>query len=155
MWNQLAHQILVTESLKQNDYDPCVYYDDLDGDRWIIVLIFVDDLLVIGSSMRSDEFISNITKKLCISSNSELKRYISVDVDTHPEGGFFLSQTSDILKCVVKHGLSEAKPVVTPFSENGHCSLNSCFELHNKHLLFSSVNFMISIVCFSFPSSCH
>ena len=32
LWNQLAHQILVTESLKQNDYDPCVYYDDLDGD---------------------------------------------------------------------------------------------------------------------------
>ena len=120
MWNQLAHQILVTESLKQNDYDLCVYYDDLDGDRWIIVLIFVDDLLVIGSSMRSDKFISNITKKLCISSNSELKRYIGVDVDTHPEGGFFLSQTSDILKCVAKHGLSEAKPVATPGDPNFH-----------------------------------
>ena len=39
--------------------------------------------------------------------------------------------------------------IVMPFSENGHCSLNSCFELHNKHLLFSSVNFAISIVCFS------
>ena len=51
LWNQLAHQILVTELLKQNDYDPCVYYDDLDGDWWIIVLIFVDDLLVIRSSM--------------------------------------------------------------------------------------------------------
>ena len=35
------------------------------------------------------------------------------------------------------------------FSENGHCSLNSCFELHNKHLLFSSVNFAISVICFS------
>ena len=88
LWNQLAHQILVTKSLKQNNYDPCVYYDDLNGDRWIIVLIFVDDLLVIGSSTRSDEFISNITKKLCISLNSELKQYISVDVDTHPNGGF-------------------------------------------------------------------
>ena len=98
----------------------CVYYDDLDGDRWIIVLIFVDDLLVIGSSTRSDEFISSITKKLCISSNSELKRYIGVDVDTHPEGGFFLSQTSDILKCVAKHGLSDAKPVVTPGDPDFH-----------------------------------
>ena len=43
--------------------------------------------------MQVDKFISNITKKLCISSNSELKRYIGVDVDTHPDGGFFLSQT--------------------------------------------------------------
>ena len=95
-----------------------MYYDDLDGDWWIIVLIFVDDLLVIGSSTRSDEFISNITKKLCISSNSELKRYIGMDVDAHPKGGFFLSQTSDILKCVAKHGLSDAKPVVTPGDPN-------------------------------------
>ena len=55
LWNQLAHQILVTESLKQNDYDPCVYYDDLDGDRWIIVLIFVDDLLVIGVGRYFDD----------------------------------------------------------------------------------------------------
>ena len=113
MWNQLAHQILVTESLKQNDYDLCVYYNDLDRDRWIIVLIFVDDLLVIGSSMRSDEFISNITKKLCISSNSELKQYIGVDVDTHPEGGFFLSQTSDILKCVANIGAESVHRTLT------------------------------------------
>ena len=97
-----------------------MYYDDLDRDRWILVLIFVDDLLVIGSSMRSDEFISNITKKLCISLNSELKRYIGVDVDTHPKGGFFLSQTSDILKCVAKHGLSDAKPIAIPGDPDFH-----------------------------------
>ena len=70
--------------------------------------------------MRSDEFISNIMKKLCISSNSELKRYIGVDVDTHPEGGFFLSQTSDILKCVAKHGLSDTKPIATPGDPDFH-----------------------------------
>ena len=43
-----------------------------------------------------------------------------MDVDTHPEGGFFLSQTSDILKCVVKHGLSDAKPVATPGDPDFH-----------------------------------
>ena len=37
-----------------------------------------------------------------------------MDVNTHPDGGFFLSQTSDILKCVAKHGLSDAKPIATP-----------------------------------------
>ena len=29
LWNQLAHQILLAESVKQSEYDPCVYYDDL------------------------------------------------------------------------------------------------------------------------------
>ena len=43
-----------------------------------------------------------------------------MDVDTHPEGGLFLSQTSDILKCVVKHGLSDAKPVATPGDPDFH-----------------------------------
>ena len=71
-------------------------------------------------STRLDEFISNIMKKLCISSNSKLKQYISVDVDTHPDGGFFLSQTSDILKCVAKHRLSDAKPVATPGDPDFH-----------------------------------
>ena len=32
LWNRLAHQVLLAESLKQSDYDPCVYYDDLDGE---------------------------------------------------------------------------------------------------------------------------
>ena len=43
-----------------------------------------------------------------------------MDVDTHPEGGFFLSQTSDILKCVARHGLSDTKPVATPGDPDFH-----------------------------------
>ena len=54
----------------------------------------MDDFLVIGSGDRMEEFIANISKKLCISSNAELSRYIGIDVTKHPDGGFFLSQSS-------------------------------------------------------------
>ena len=84
------------------------------------MLIFVNDFLVIRSGDRMEEFIMNISKKLCISSNAELSRYIGIDISKHPEGGFFLSQSSDIQKCIAKHGLSNVKPIATPGDPDFH-----------------------------------
>ena len=114
LWNKLADSILRSAGLTQNEYDPCVYLDAIDTDNWIIVLIFVDDFLITGSPKRVDQLINFLRSRLSISSNDEISRYIGITIKRNENGDFLLSQTDEILACIKKFGMQDAKPMKTP-----------------------------------------
>ena len=122
LWNKLAHAILTAYGFSQNDYDPCVYLNSVDSANWAVVLVFVDDFLVIGSPHETDRVIEYIGKRLVISSNSEVSRYVGIDVRRDENGGFALSQAPTILSCIKEFGMSGAKPCSSPSDPSVICS---------------------------------
>jgi len=64
-WNKALSQYLVDDyGLKTSDADPCLYVGDVTKEGYIVVLVYVDDIIVAGSDRAEvDRFKAAISKR--------------------------------------------------------------------------------------------
>lgn len=123
-WNNAAKATLNQAGFQQSRADPCLFTSKEQGGALIHVLLYVDDLLVIGKN-------AEITRKIGEQLNQyfemtdlgDVKHYLGIQVERKEDGSFLIHQQTKIHHMLKEHGMLEAKPVATPM-ETGFLSNN-------------------------------
>ena len=113
-------------------YNHCVYFKILEDGSYIILLLYVDDMLVARSNMQE---INVLKRKLANSfamkdlgaAKQILGMRITRDEKKHK---LTLSQSEYIEKVLERFKMQDAKPVSTPLAS--HFKLRRCVQRHNK-----------------------
>lgn len=113
-WHEKFDRAVLSFGFEINDSDKCVY-TKLKGDECIILCLYVDDILLFGTSLA----VVNETKAL-LSGKFDMKDMGCADVIlglklTRSTDGIAISQAHYVEKVLEKYGYSHVKSVVTPY----------------------------------------
>ena len=130
-WYFKLHSCLISLGFTKSNYEPSLYLKQSDSNT-IIVGVYVDDLIVTGSSSAGiEKFKEEMTREFDMSDLGFLSSYLGIEVKQGNQC-VFLSQTSYARKLLEHANLGECNVVTTPLearvkftNEEGGIRVNS------------------------------
>lgn len=121
-WNRHITEILAKLKFKRSVADPCLYTRIEKNASITYILLYVDDLLVVGENENSTmEIKKQLDNYFEVRDLGEAKHYLGIKIERNQKGDILLSQETKIKQMVQLHELTEAKPAKTPM-ETGFLS---------------------------------
>ena len=155
-WYLKFDQFMTENNFIRCESDPCVYYKKFPDGSFILLLLYVDDMLVTGSSMKLIlELKEKMSRKFAMKDLGAAKRIFGMDIirDRHKRE-IKLSQEHYVLKVLDRFGMADAKPVSTPLADHFKLSLAMCPKTQEeqdymKNIPYSSAvgSLMYAMVC--------
>ncbi|CAI7785106.1 unnamed protein product [Closterium sp. NIES-54] len=85
LWQQYLHNIVLEIGFKQLPHDPGMYRRNFCGE-YILLTVFVDDLLYTGSSNELlEQFEKNLAGRVDITCNHDVKQFLGLNISYSPE----------------------------------------------------------------------
>jgi hypothetical protein len=110
MWYSLISEVLCRRGFRRSKYEPCCYILDPNGgidDSYVIVCVYVDDLLITGPNVQNVEdikqYLAESFKK--IKDLTEVKKYLVLKIQ-RVENQIILNQEDYIEDIVIEYGKS-------------------------------------------------
>ena len=155
-WYKKFDSFMVGHGYQRTAADYCVYFKRYPGEKFIILLLYVDDMLIVGQDRAQ---ISKLKEELAESFEMKdlgpTKQILGMEITRDRKNRrLWLSQERYVERILERFNMKEAKPVTTPLG--GHCKLSksSCpsTEEENKKMVvipYSSAvgSLMYAMVC--------
>lgn len=136
--------------------DPCVYYKKLDSSEFVLLLLYVDDMLVTGSSMKIIcDLKQLLAQNFAMKDLGAAKRILGMRIIRDRQNKENrLSQEKYITEVLERFGMKDLKPVVTPLPDHFHLSSEMCPDTQEdkdftKYIPYSSAvgSLMYAMIC--------
>jgi hypothetical protein len=112
-WNKVLHEHLERCSFIRNPADHCVYKKQV-GDKIIIVVVWVDDLVIASNSMKlMEEFKTSMKSQFRMKDLGAITSFLGIDFK-QSQGEIKMNQSRFILKILERFGMTDCKPRSTP-----------------------------------------
>lgn len=123
--------------------DHCVYFKRLDNGSYIIMLLYVDDMLVDGSNMQQ---INELKQKLARSFSMEdlgvAKKILGMQIIQDRENRTLnLSQSEYIKKVLKRFNMQDAKAVSTPLASHFKLTKEMCPKAQEEVDKMSNISY--------------
>ncbi len=122
-WSDKIGQYLVTSGFQTSNVDFSLYVKKTNHGI-VVVVIYVDDLIIIGDS---DADISDLKKllkrKFEMKDLGELRYFLGIEVIHSPEG-IWLLQRQYALNKLSEYGMTGYKPILIPLEQNVKLSVD-------------------------------
>ncbi|UYV72048.1 hypothetical protein LAZ67_9001660 [Cordylochernes scorpioides] len=116
-WNKKINEILYQLGMIRTKCDPCVYKLQR-GKEYAILGLYVDDLIIAGTSKEiNDNLASEIKKYVTLTEKKDGEPFIGIEIK-RAEDGSYLSQTHYIDTILHRFGLEECNSVQTLGDQN-------------------------------------
>ena len=133
-WYKNFDSFMVGHGYQRTAADYCVYFKQFLGEKFIILLLYVDDMLIVGHDRAK---ISKLKEKLAKSFDrkdlSPVKQILGMEITRDRKNRrLWLSQESYVERILERFNMKKAKPVTTPLG--GHFKLikKSCPSTEEK-----------------------
>ena len=104
------------------------------------VLIYVDDIIITGSSSaKIKQLISDLSKAFALKELGDLNYFLGIEVHTLPDGSLHMSQSKYVRDLLVKANMWDAKSLPTPMVSNLKLSKHGSSYLSDPTLYRSIV----------------
>lgn len=118
-WNDQFHSFVTQLGFKRSNVDTCLYHL-----RWsgfvVYLLLYVDDIIIVSDRLELvDRIKQQLSNQFEMSDMGELKLFLGLKVDRDLSGGTMkISQPKYIADLLQRFGMSDCKPVATPWELN-------------------------------------
>lgn len=123
-WYARLHIALLAWHLTQSQSDPNLYFTHIGSDT-IALLVYVDDILITGSSIHLISQLKNhLHQTFQTNDLGPIKRYLGVQFD-RTSHGLHMHQTEYALSILQQFNMEDCSPAFTPLPEGTNPSKNS------------------------------
>jgi len=114
-WNKRTTEVLAQIGFQSGKADQCLHIRREKNGTITYVLIYVDDLLVAGTSAEVTKGVSrDLQQYFDIKDLGNVGHYLGIQIQCRADGSFLLNQKEKIVRMLEEYGLLDSKPVVTP-----------------------------------------
>src|SRR3954469_25187831 len=105
-------------SFIRSQFDHCVYFIFLPGNSFVILLLYVGDILIASNNVEDVKRVkAKLNKEFDMKDLGVASRIIGIDIRRdRKQSKLCLSQEAYLRKILNKLGMSNSKPVVTPIN---------------------------------------
>ena len=117
-WNHMVHKWLEGYGLKRGKSDHCLYVKkDVAGEIVLIVVIYVDDMLIIGNRGDIDAVKKAVSQEFAVKDLGELKWMLGMKFERDRKNRTIeITQKTYIQQVMEKTGMTESRGAYTPMS---------------------------------------
>lgn len=130
-------------------YDCCVYARSLGDSSFIVMLLYVDDILIAANRLHNvNELKTKLGKEFDMKDIGVAKKILGMEI--HMDIGankLWLSQKSYVEGVLRKFDMSKAKPVSIPLENHFKLSLEQCLKTDSKIEGMSKIPYASAIGC--------
>nr|AAL31045.1 putative polyprotein [Oryza sativa Japonica Group] len=117
-WHEKFDTTLTSAGFVVNEADKCVYYR-YGGGEGVILCLYVDDILIFGTSFNVIEEVKDyLFKSFEMKDLGEADVILNIKLQRGDEGGITLVQSHYVDKVLSRFGYSDCKPAPTPYDPN-------------------------------------
>nr|ABB47865.2 retrotransposon protein, putative, Ty1-copia subclass [Oryza sativa Japonica Group] len=114
-WHEKFDTTLTSAGFVVNEADKCVYYR-YGGGEVVILCLYVDDILIFGTSLNVIEEVKDyLSKSFEMKDLGEADVILNIKLQRGDEGGITLVQSYYVDKVLSRFGYSDCKPAPTPY----------------------------------------
>jgi Reverse transcriptase (RNA-dependent DNA polymerase)/gag-polypeptide of LTR copia-type len=127
LWNTDLKQKLFSLGFIQSDADESIFVlPPSDSNAYIIIAVYVDDLLALSPSVETIEYIhAKINESFKCRNLGKVKTFLGIDVARHTDtGSVYISQSRYLRRILRRFNMHQSNPVQTP--------LDPSFSLHRR-----------------------
>ena len=117
LWYQTLHARLVEQGFQRCAYDVGLYYQYVDQ-RIVLVTVYVDDMLIIGTPSDIDNIIAGLRERFVLKDLGRVSYLLGMEVHYRPGVILCLSQTAYIDRMLLQFQMDQAKTVRSPQMQN-------------------------------------
>jgi len=109
LWDKFLCKAIKLQGFRQLMHDQCIFIKELSGDRKVILVKYVDDIIITGNNASMiesvlDGFEKSFTK---MTRDEDVKRYVGIDIDyDRVNGSIRLSQKPFIQRLLQKYNIN-------------------------------------------------
>jgi hypothetical protein len=114
-WHEKFDTTLTSAGFVVNEADKCVYYR-YGGGEGVILCLYVDDILIFGTSLNVIEEVKDyLSKNFEMKDLGEANVILNIKLQRGDEDGITLVQSHYVDKVLSRFGYSDCKPAPTPY----------------------------------------
>ncbi|MCP4492594.1 MAG: DDE-type integrase/transposase/recombinase [Gammaproteobacteria bacterium] len=127
-WNLALHEHLLKTGFKQSSSDPCIYVYETATSEWLLLAIYVDDILIVAPSEAKMQWVkARLAARFKIKDLGRAHHLLGMKIRRN-EAGILMTQTHYIEDLIKKMGFEEAKPMSTPADPNVALVMNDGYS---------------------------
>jgi hypothetical protein len=119
VWNETFDKFVCSLGFEVPKFDPCLYIKCVDG-QCVFLLVYVDDVLVTGSS---PELIASVKRQLKerfeMTDSGVCKFVLGIEVVSNDDGSVTLCQRRYVDDLLKRFGMEDCKPIASPVAYQG------------------------------------
>ena len=127
-WYKKFDSFTVSQNFTRSEYDHCVYFKKLENGIFIILVLYVDDMLVKSKIMvEINRLKAQLAKTLDMKDLGVAKQILGMEIHRDRKNGkLWLSQHKYMEKILMRFGMNNVKPVQIPLASHFKISLALC-----------------------------
>ncbi|CAH9120743.1 unnamed protein product [Cuscuta epithymum] len=127
-WYKKFESVMSKQGYKKTTSDHCVFMQKFSDDDFIVLLLYVDDMLIVGkNASRINMLNQELNKCFAMKDLGPTKQILGVKITRdRKERKLWLSQESYILKVLQRFRMDNAKSVSTPLASHFKLSVQQC-----------------------------
>ena len=148
---------MVEHMYNHSQFDHCVYYWCLDGESFIYLLLYIDDMLIASKRpMKIDKLKDHFSKTFEMKDLGNAKKILGMEIERDwKKGTVCLTQSQYLRKALTRFSLNNStKLVVTPLASHFKLSASMCpssddDKRYMENILYTNVvgALMYAMVC--------
>jgi hypothetical protein len=125
LWYKKFNSFMIDHGYDRTTLDHCVFVKKFSDEEFIILLLYVDDMLIVGrDTSKIDKLKKELSKSFSMKDLGSAKQILGMKISRDRKNGkLWLSQESYIEKALDRFNMSKAKPVSSTLA--GHLKLSS------------------------------
>ena len=134
LWNLTLDKTMKSKGFTKSKTEPCLYYRERGGEV-VYVAVFVDDLVIAGSTLSAvNEFKSDMKSTYNMKDLGELKYSLGIQVYRNADKSITLNQSKYIDDVLRRFGLLNAHSEPTPMIQGIKLSKSMCVKTEEQML---------------------
>jgi hypothetical protein len=119
---------MVSLNFTRSEYDNCVYFKKLENGMFIILVLYVDDMLVERKSMvEINRLKAQLAKAFDMKDLGTTTQILGMEIHRdRKNGNLWLSQQKYVDKILMRFGMNNVKPVQIPLASHFNLSSSLC-----------------------------
>jgi hypothetical protein len=157
------HRFITEQGYSRRHFDHCVYFKKLENGSYIILLLYVDEILVAGFNMQDINVLKKkLSNSFAMKDLGATKKILGMRITRDRKNcDLTLSQGEYIEKVLERFRMKNAKPISTPFASHLKLTKEMCpktqeeIEYMSKVPYSSTVGSLIYAMVFTRPDIVH
>lgn len=155
-WYKKFDSFMVNQGYRRTDADPCVYVQRYPDGKFIILLLYVDDMLIIGPDADLISRLKNdLSKTFDMKDLGSARRILGMEIIRDRQScRLWLSQERYIERILERFNMKNAKPVSTPLAAHFKMSKKSSPSTEKEREDMSSVPYSSAVGSLMYAMVC-
>ena len=127
-WYKKFESVMEEQGYKKTTSDHCVFVKKFSDDDFIILLLYVDDILIAGMNVsRIDRLKKKLSQSFAMKDLGPAKKILGIQIDRDRKSKkLYMSQEKYVEKVLQRFNMDKAKAVSTPLGAHFKLSMKQC-----------------------------